>query len=416
MNAARSLPVILALLAVTGCASPSYVNQGEGETGVLGINEVVFQVHDAYTTAPPDCVAIMPLTIKEPSQPKVTPEDSAKVRLSLYAHLATQSKREVRLERIDHVLAEAKGDRKAVAERIKCAAIMEGEVTEYGTVFLGVYSRVAVGIDLKLVRAADGVVLWEGRHTAASHGGTIPLDPIGVAMGVADAASNVRDEQILRVTDDLARRLVSTIPDNKVVAMDDPVNEPPKVAQAQPVQEAPVDDLAAGEKLLADGDHAGALVAADRAIAADSNRSGAWFLKGRVLMLDRDYAKAEPAILKAVALDRGNAKYLNALGAVNAEKGATDRALAAYRMAINSDSADGFAWYNTGIIHFNAGDPTEAADAFYGAGLAYLKAGDYAKAERALTDLKDIAKSGIPVQTKVKTIEDALSELTRRKT
>ena len=415
MTAPRSLPVILALAAVTGCAAPTYVNKGDGETGWLGLNEVAFQVHDAYKTTPPDCVAILPLTIKVPSQPMASAEEAAKVRLSLYAHLATQSKRSVRLERIDHVLEQVKGDRKALAEQIKCGTLIEGEVNEYGTTFLALYSRVAVGADLKMIRAADGAVLWEGRHTAASHGGSVPLDPVGIAMAVLDAASNIRDEQILRVTDDLARRLVSTIPDEKVVALDDPVEEPlrPQIA-AQPV--APLDDLATGEKLLSDGDHTGALAAADRAITADPSRSDAWFLKGRVLMLDSHYAGAEPAILKAVALDRSNAKYLNALGAVNAAKGANDRALAAYGMAIELDKANGFAWYNSAVIHFNTGNPTEAADAFYGAGLAYLKACDYAKAERALTDLKDIAKSGIPVQTKVKTIEDALSDLSRRKT
>ncbi|EME72029.1 hypothetical protein H261_00580 [Paramagnetospirillum caucaseum] len=412
MSAARTLPVVLALAAATGCASPTYVNKGADEIGWLGMNEVTFQVHDSYKANPPDCVAILPLTIKTPSQPMATPEDAAKVRLSLYAHLSIQSKRGVRLKRIDHVLDQVKGNRKALAEQIKCGTILEGEITEYGTTFLALYSRVAVGVDLKMVRAADGMVLWEGHHTAASHGGSIPLDPVGVAMGVLDAASNIRDEQILRVTDDLARRLVSTIPDNAVVALDDPVNEPPKPIQ----QAALVDDLAMAERLLAEGDHAGALAAADHVLAADPNRSGAWFLKGRVLMLDQDYTQAEPAILKAVALDRGNTRYLNALGAVNAAKGANDRALAAYGMAISADSANGFAWYNSAVIHFNAGHPTEAADAFYGAGLAYLKTGDYAKAERALTDLKDIAQSGVPVQSKIRTIEGALTDLTRRKT
>ena len=62
------------------------------------------------------------------------------------------------------------------------------------------------------------------------------------------------------------------------------------------------------------------------------------------------------------------------------------------------------------------GHAGEAARSFYGAGMAYLKTGDYAKAERALADLKDLVKAGIPVQTKVKTLEDALSDLSRRKT
>jgi len=401
----------VALVLTLAACGPTYVNKGDGESGWLGMNEVEFQVHDAYQAAPPDCVAVLPLTIKTPSQPMASPEDAAKVRLSLYAHLATQSKRGVRLERVDHLLAEVKGDRKALAERTRCGAVMEGEVTEYGSTFLALYSRVAVGLDLRMIRVADGAVLWEGRHTAVSHGGSLPLDPVGVAMGIADAASNIRDEQILRVTDDLARRLVFTIPDNRVVALDDPVAEAPR-----PPPAAGPDDVALAEKLLAEGDHAGALAAADRALAVNPDRSDAWFVKGRILMLDQDYSQAEPAILKAVALDRGNARYLNALGAVNAASGATDRALAAYDMAIELDRSNGFAWYNSGVLHFNAGNPAAAADSFYGAGLAYLKTGDAAKAERALTDLRDVAKSGIPVRTRVKTLEDALSDLTRRKT
>jgi len=418
MNAAHTLPAAFIMAALAGCASPSYVNKAKEEPSGLGMNQVVFQVYDAYSTTPPDCAAILPLKIKFGTQ--IKEEDAAKVRLSLYAHLSTQSKRNVRLERIDHVLAEVKDDRKALGEQIKCSVVIEGEISEYDSTFYGVYSRVAVAVDLKMTRVSDGVVLWEGHHAAVSHGGSVPLDPVGLAMGVVDAATNIRDEQLLRVTDDLARRLISTIPDNKVVALEDPVSEPLKVLAPPPAAQAetppvPVDDLAAGEKLLADGDNAGALAAAERAIAADPDRSGAWFLKGRVLMLDKDYGGAEPAILKAVALDSGNSKFLNALGAVNAQKGASDRALAAYRMAIAADSGDGFAWYNSGVLHFNAGRPIEAADSFYGAGLAYLKAGDYAKAERALADLKDINNSGIPVRTKVKAIEEALSDLSRRK-
>ncbi|HIJ61974.1 MAG TPA: tetratricopeptide repeat protein, partial [Rhodospirillaceae bacterium] len=356
--------------------------------------------------------------------------DAAKVRLSLFAHLSTQSKRNVRLERIDHVWAGVKGDRQALGEQIKCVAVIEGEIGEYDSSFLGVYSRVAVGVDLRMIRAADGTLLWEGQHTAVSHGGTVPLDPVGLAMGVVDAVTNVRDEQLLRVTDDLARRLISTIPDNKVVAMDDPVGEPLKVVAAPPPPppaaapaSAPVaapagvgDSLAAAELALAAGDHAAALLAAERAIAADPQRARAWFVKGRVMMLDKNFDLAEPAFLKAVTLDRGNALYLDGLGAVNAQKGATDRALAAYRMAIAAEPADGFAWYNSGVIYYNAGKGKDAANAFFGAAMAYLKAGDYPRAERALSDLKDLAKSGIPVQTMVRTIEQALADLTRRKT
>lgn len=389
---------------LAACSSPTFIDAGAGKAaGPLDFNAVTYRVHDAYPASPPDCVAVLPLKPKVPGDPQASEEDATKVRLSLYAHLATRSKRGVRPERVDRMLAETKGDRKALAERLKCGAAIEGEVTEYGRTFLGVYSAVTVGADLRMVRLSDGKVLWEGVHVAANRGGSLPLDLVGVAMGFAGAVDNVRDEQTLRVTDDLARRLVSTIPDNGVAALDDPG----ETLQTKPTP------LAEGERLLAEGDHAGALAAAERAIAANPESRGAWFLKGRVLILDREYAMAEPAVLKAVALDPKDPHALNALGVLNAERGATDRALAAYRMAIDADRANGFAWHNTGVIRLAAGETGEAADAFHGAALAYLKTGNYAKAERSLGELRELAKAGVPAE--IKTIEDAMSELTRRK-
>jgi len=407
--AGEGLPAVLVLLSVAAC-TPSYVDEAGGKD-MPGDwpSRVVFHVHDSWKTQPPDCVAVLPLSVRAPALPKVAPEDAAKVRVSLWAHLATQSKREVKLARVDHVLAEIGNDRRALGERLKCDAVLEGEITEFGSMFLGLYSRVAVGLDLKLMRTADGALLWEGRHLAASHGGSVPLDPVGVAMGVIDAAGNVTDEQMLRVTDDAARRLVATIPDNVVSALDDP--------PAAPVAAAGADDsVAEGERLLAAGDHAGALAAAERAIAKDPRRAPAWFLEGRVLMLDRDFGRAEPAIFRAVALSPDNPRYLDALGALNAGKGAFDRALAAYRMAIDVDSGDGFAWYNSAVIHYNAGRLQDAADGFYGAGMAYLKATDFVRAERALGDLRDLAQAGLPVGKEIGIIEDALAASTRRKT
>jgi hypothetical protein len=421
MKRALAATICLAVCVVTGCSGPSYVDKGAGETGWIGLNEVTFRVDDAYKASPPDCVAILPLKAKTPSSPVVASDDVARVRLSLYAHLSAKSKRGPRLERVDRVLAEAKDDRAELGRRLRCGALLEGEVTESGTMFLALYSRVAVGADLRLVRASDGVVLWEGRHVAASHGGSVPLDPVGVAMGILDAVNNVGEEQILRVTDDLARRLISTIPDDAKVALEDPADEPAgevaiRTQAAVPhrsIQDA--DDLATGERLLSEGDHVGALAAAERAIIAAPGRAGAWFLKGRVLMLDGDFNGAEAAALRAVSLDGREAKYLNALGAANAAKGSMARALAAYEMAVTVEPSNGFAWYNSAVLLLEAGNPNEAADAFYAAGLAYIKTGDAAKAERALGDLRLVVKSGVPPGSRIRTMEDALSDLARRK-
>jgi tetratricopeptide (TPR) repeat protein len=120
--------------------------------------------------------------------------------------------------------------------------------------------------------------------------------------------------------------------------------------------------------------------------------AAAWFAKGRNALLAQDYAAAEDAILRAIALDRGNALYLDALGVAAAARGDLDRALAAYRMAIAIDRHDGFAWYNTAVIHWNAGRGASAIDAFRRAGLAYAAKGDIERAALVLTDLQSLSE------------------------
>ena len=462
MSRARPLWTVVAVLALAGC-STKFSDQSASTTPLdASINEVQFRVTDAYRAQPPDCVAILPFTVKTSEVSDISPEDAADIRKSFFAHLSTQSKREIRLERVDHTFAEVGGDIPKLGESLKCGAVITGEVTHHGTTFLGIYSRVSVGMTVKMTRASDGTVLWEAQHVAMSHGGSVPLDPVGAAMGLASAVNNAAsDDTMLRVVDDLTRRLVATVPDDKVVPLDDPGATAPKAAPpdpttidgflamvaAKPPAEqrtlliqavsqnrfvgsegqravdallalAPTDaeaQTAVGTWRLAGGDLHGAMGAADQAVFLDPKQAAAHYVRARVLLLGHDAVQAEPAILKAVALDQKNPRYLDALGAVSAARGANQRALAAYSMAIQQQPADGFAWYNSAIIHFNAGNTRDAADAFYAAGLAYIKAGDAIHAEKAINDLKDLQKNGASVDADITTLENALAGLARRK-
>ena len=460
------LPLVLLLV---GCASPSYVDKGkDGSSGTdVLFNSVVFQVHDTYKNSPPNCVAVLPFeTTLENKKDGITFDQTETVRRSFYAHLSPQGKRDIELPRINFVLSELDETERTniaiIGEKLNCAAVVRGQVTEYGSNFYGLYSNVAVGADLKLVRAADGQVLWEGSHVAQSHGGSVPLSPIGVAMGIYDASSNVRDEQIYRGIDDLARRLVSTIPDDQISVLDEPL-APVKVATVKPkyklgsieefmasldgkaIDEQKVSLLEVikedrfGEKysttlfdklidvapddpdgyasyaqyLVGEGDYSAALQQAEKSLVLDDSAHGTHFLKGRILIKLDDLTGADLAIVKAAALDETNANYLNGLGYVNSLRGNDDRALAAYRIAIERDPSNGFAYYNTGVTLHNKGDIEEAADAFYGAGLAYIKNGNYGPATKALADLKGLVESGLDRTEEIQTLENALQSLTK---
>jgi tetratricopeptide (TPR) repeat protein len=135
------------------------------------------------------------------------------------------------------------------------------------------------------------------------------------------------------------------------------------------------------------------------------------FLKARTLIKLEDLKGADGAIVEAIALDNDNAQYFNALGYVNSLKGRHERALAAYRMTLDRDPANGFAYYNIGVTLLNQGDLKNAADAFYGAGLGYLKTSDYGQAEKAIVDLKSLAAEGVELAEEIQALEAAMKKL-----
>jgi len=514
-----------ALTLPTACVTPTYVDKSKGDSHFsTGFNEVVFQVHEDYTAAPPACVAIMPLdgpeekasdkaadkistntdaavaeegsgdkhaadrssvgkdptgkhTAAKADRDAIGPTQLDALRRALYAHLAPQGRRVEKPVRVDFILDQLdpadRGNLALIGQKLGCDALIMGHVTEWSSHFYGIYSRVAVGADLKMVRASDGAILWEGKHTATMLGGTIPLTPIGVAMGVADAAINVEEEQTFRAVDDLARRLVGTIPDDQITALDDPaapatpilaapisavvppqpapaelagyqtflssladlppdqrhamlataVDEHTFGAEAQPalldalVSTTPPraeDEVRYATYLIDHGDYSGALTRTEVAVAIDEHNAPAQFARGRMLIKLGRVDDAEAPILRAVALDGSNADYLNALGYVNGLKNKPDRSIAAYQMAFAADHADGYALYNIGVLLYNKGDDAGAADAFYGAGLAYLKAKNYGQAGKALANLRELSGNAPVPGPQIRTLESALDALGKK--
>lgn len=216
----------IASCALAGCITPSYVDRAQDEepASAVVVDPVVYQVHETFRQAPPKCIAVLPFqaAIPEPAddgvEKTIQPQEVRLVRRAFFAHLAPQQWRSLELNRIDALFEslpdEQRKDLRAVGAALGCDALMTGTVTRHESVYLGLYSRVCVGADVRIVRARDGAMLWEGQHKAVSHGGSMPISIFGAAFGLVDAALNMQGEQMERVTSDLARRLVSTIPED----------------------------------------------------------------------------------------------------------------------------------------------------------------------------------------------------------
>jgi len=220
----KFLTIISVMVSMTACSmSPTYINESDagksGEVSVTGINSVHFKFAPEFHQQPPKCVAVLPLKVEEgndlfsESEVKIDEQALINLRRALYSHLSPYPYRDVELGFVDKKIAQY-GQRpegyNRLGKALSCDTLLVGEVFDYDTQFFGVYSQTSVGVKLKLLRASDNKVLWQGRHVAASHGGSIPLTPVDIAMGLYSATNNISDEQIVRVGDDLFRRLLVT--------------------------------------------------------------------------------------------------------------------------------------------------------------------------------------------------------------
>ena len=101
-----------------------------------------------------------------------------------------------------------------------------------------------------------------------------------------------------------------------------------------------------------------------------------YFLKSRAFVATQNYDQADKEIIKAIKLNKKNYQYYNVLGFINSKNNKLDRSLAAYKMAIENNKSNAFAYFNSGIIYEILGSKDEAVDYLYTSGLLYFKTGN----------------------------------------
>ncbi|MGD2119414.1 MAG: SH3 domain-containing protein [Chromatiales bacterium] len=240
-------PFVVALLslALSGCLSmPQYQSMDDDQdSNQLIDNRVSYQIDPTISGRGLQCLAILPLNIDEDAKAPVhfnnndksarsNPEDDnvqadeiydfemnaadkrIMLRKMLYGYIAPHSTRDVELSEIDKAVASARkaNDYARIGRKLNCDWLLDGEIKAFSARHFGLYSSVVVAADLKIVRASDGRIVWQGSHEATSRDGGLPLSPIDLAMGAFKASANINPETVERITGDLARRLVRTMP------------------------------------------------------------------------------------------------------------------------------------------------------------------------------------------------------------
>lgn len=202
MEAALRIAVVMAvLLPASGC---------------LSRRQVVYQEMAARAHRAPRSIAILPFADRTG-----TPDLPRMLRESLYGHLSHRPFQDVEMDRIDHQLASTADPAafhptpaalRDLGEKLGCDAVVHGTVTEFERLFMGVYSQLSLGADIAIYDTHDGRRLWRDRHITRLHDGGLPLTPLGIPLSGARSGWNLRDSQIARAVDDLARTLAERIP------------------------------------------------------------------------------------------------------------------------------------------------------------------------------------------------------------
>ncbi len=209
---------LLALIAglVLGCAETRYAAYSD----VAGMTElpyrtVVFEIGRAFYTDFPDCALIMP-----PAPTKGDGRFAALVEMALgryltgkFTRVINPTERDIVARRIAADLSQLE-DRLALAEEVRCDSFVFTDLLGPRSKNLIVWSQIRVGLEVRMVRASDGHLLWRARHVASRSEGGLPLSPVSLVMETISSTRFSSDHEITAsVVDDALRRLVATIPD-----------------------------------------------------------------------------------------------------------------------------------------------------------------------------------------------------------
>ena len=200
----KAVTVLAIGFVVAACARTGYVGFDKGTASVSGVplRTVAVEVDDAYFSDFPDCTIIMPTRTAaglENFKPLVE-EALGHHMTKKVSRVVGRTERDLRARQASLEVGRTK-DRKGLAEATECKTLLYSRVVGPGHTNLVVWSQIQIGLEVVMLRAADG----------------LPLSPIGIVIDAYSSAQFSSDREIAEsVVDDALRRLVRSLPDARV--------------------------------------------------------------------------------------------------------------------------------------------------------------------------------------------------------
>jgi hypothetical protein len=119
-----------------------------------------------------------------------------------------------RLERALAVDLAHPADARHFAAATQCPAFLRWRIVGAGRDNVLVWSQKHIRLCAEIIRASDGALLWRAQAKASRNSGDVPLSVLSLPLAVLRAAAFQTDEDaVASMLDDLARRLLASLPD-----------------------------------------------------------------------------------------------------------------------------------------------------------------------------------------------------------
>jgi parallel beta-helix repeat protein len=207
------IPAILVVIGVGGCV---YTEHTKITPPITIPFKGEYRFDKSLQDRPPQTVAVLPFLNRTDKK-----EAFDIVRKSFHGHFSTLNFTAVPLYKVDHALHQAGLDTpdkvaatpvSKLREILQADALIQGEITHYDRIYLGVYSQVAVGAEVRMVEAKTDKELWWAKDVSRKHAGGISTTAVGLILTAVSTALNMREIELLRSSDDLFREMVRSIP------------------------------------------------------------------------------------------------------------------------------------------------------------------------------------------------------------
>ena len=411
---------------IISCTQTQYIEKDDIKSKTPLIEKVIYRVSDNFDANNIDCIAVLPFT-SNGNEKNIFNDKELDIkdiaRRSFYSHLSPYPFKDLEIEKINYLFQEYNLNnitiKETISDMFSCNFFIEGKITNLAKQDVTLYSNVTIGIEVKLIDFFNNQIIWEASEVKRSMGGDIPLSPLSILTGIYKSYKNTQDEKIFNLVDEINRHLINTLPKSKDFIFEEPSNTYTdeyeliadlnnassikekeeillKLSKVKPINKDHIFNLA--NFYFEHGNYDRSLSLLNNNNNYFMNDENYYFLKARNEIKKNNLDEAESNLIKTLKINNKNIIYFNALGYTYSLKENSEKALAAYQMALDINPDNGFANYNMAIEFYNLGQYENSIEKYYQAGNSYAKEGERGKLLMVINNLDLLENEGIFVK------------------